>query len=898
MCRVRSDVWSVLAVLVAGWPASGVALGVVRVVGEPVVGKEADARVVGFLTDRGLDDLLGAYWRGRLSSGDAEERTLAAETLGRLYAGQLAAAVDGATRRAVEERCRELLQAMPDADTFELRITLAKTTYLKAEEIAERDRLRLTTAEEREEAVRILEASGAAFKDIAAKVHRRAEALERSAEVAKDERVEEIRARLDEARRLRSLARYYAGWSDLYLGVMTSRPAAAQSAIEQFGWLLGAAEGKAPTVERMPKSLLKYEHIARASLGVAMAHAAKGNGPEAVRWLDAVEGAEGLSPGLAEQLAVRRLGVLMDAGQWTLAEDSARRMRVTDGRASPLKAGVARLVVVSGLEYAAKNAGSSAQGESARRCARAAMNDLVALGEIGQVLDLAKRYGESSIEGDGFVPAYVRAVRAYERAREDHRKAEEGAGGAAGEEPTREAGVMGSYEKAGELFEAAEAAKDAGSFGASRWRASSLRGMCLYYSGRLVEAADRFQMVAESDAGEDQRREAMWYAVLSLDRAAERDGSLAERRDRLATLYVSTYPTSENAARLLMRRGGIVSVERAAEILLGVDRSSPVYLGARRQAARLLYQSLRSATGKERDFAAQRFAAVAEEVLDAEMARSVSDVSKEAAAEAARTGMLYGRQIADAVLSTSAPDTARAEAALAKVERLASLHSIPTGDIEAELTFRRVQIALGKGDEAAARALLDRLGGEKSEYAKAADRLLYRRAWEAFEGTGREEAARRVIEYGRRLLGRLEREGLGPQDSATAAVMDGIAAAAFSLRGLEEPLGRVALGMDERLLSAGVRTAGVLRRHAVMSESAGNRDEALASWRELVQALPRGVEGWYEARYESIRLLAEKDPAAAREVMDQHKALEPAMGPGTWGEKFRELDAKLAGGGR
>jgi hypothetical protein len=58
------------------------------------------------------------------------------------------------------------------------------------------------------------------------------------------------------------------------------------------------------------------------------------------------------------------------------------------------------------------------------------------------------------------------------------------------------------------------------------------------------------------------------------------------------------------------------------------------------------------------------------------------------------------------------------------------------------------------------------------------------------------------------------------------------------------------------------------------------------------------VEGWYEARYESIRLLAEKDPAAAREVMEQHKALEPAMGPGTWGEKFRELDAKLAGGGR
>lgn len=896
MCRVRSNGWMIAVSVVAGWPAAGVALAG-GVAGEPVVGKEADARVVGYLKERGLDDLLGAYWRGRLNSPDVEERTLAAETLGTLYAGQLAAAVDGATRRAVEERCRALLQAMPDADTFELRITLAKTTYLKAEEIAERDRLRLTTEEEREEAVRILEQSGAAFKEIAQKVHRRAEALERSAEVAKDERVEEIRARLDEARRLRSLARYYAGWSDLYLAGMTSRPAAAQSALEQFGWLLGAAEGKAPTVERMPKSLLKFEHIARASLGVAMAHAAKGNGPEAVRWLDAVEGAEGVSPGLAEQLAVRRLGVLMDAGQWTLAEDTARRMRVTDGRTSPLKAGVARLVVVSGLEFAAKNAGGSAQAESARRCARAAMNDLVSLGEIGQVLDLAKKYGESSIEGDGFVAAYVRAVRAYERAREEHR-GEEGGGASAGEEPTRELGVIASYEKAGELFEAAEAARDAGSFGASRWRASSLRGMCLFYAGRLVEAADRFQMVAESDAGEDQRREAMWYAVLSLDRGAERDQSLAERRDRLATLYVSTYPGSENAARLLMRRGGIVTVERAAEILLGVDPSSPVYLGARRQAARLLYQALRSAAGKERDFAAQRFAGVAEEVLDAEMERSVGEVSKEAAAEAARTGMLYGRQIADAVLSTSSPDAARAERALAKVERLAGLHSIPMAEIEAELTFRRVQIALAKGDEAAARALLDRLGGETSEYAKAADRLLFRRAWETFEGTGREEAARRVIEYGKRLLARLEREGSGPKDAGTAAVMDGIAAAAFSLRAAEELTGRVALAMDERLLTAGVRTAGVLRRHAVMSEVVGNAEEALSSWRELVQALPRGAEGWYEARYESIRLLSKKDAAAAREVMDQHKALEPTLGPGVWAEKFKTLDAGLPGGAK
>src|SRR5205814_606714 len=97
--------------------------------------------------------------------GSQEERTHAAELLGKLYVRMLATATTPQARQILEEKARELLK-IPEADSFELRIDLAKATYLKVEEAVEKDRLRLTSSDEKAEAERVLRSVGPIFKEI------------------------------------------------------------------------------------------------------------------------------------------------------------------------------------------------------------------------------------------------------------------------------------------------------------------------------------------------------------------------------------------------------------------------------------------------------------------------------------------------------------------------------------------------------------------------------------------------------------------------------------------------------------------------------------------------------------------------------------------------------------
>jgi hypothetical protein len=50
---------------------------------------------------------------------------------------------------------------------------------------------------------------------------------------------------------------------------------------------------------------------------------------------------------------------------------------------------------------------------------------------------------------------------------------------------------------------------------------------------------------------------------------------------------------------------------------------------------------------------------------------------------------------------------------------------------------------------------------------------------------------------------------------------------------------------------------------------------------------------WYEARYQSLRLLFLVDAPRAREAMKQHVLLYPDYGPEPWGKKLKELDQTM-----
>ena len=80
---------------------------------------------------------------------------------------------------------------------------------------------------------------------------------------------DKARDELTDVRRLQSLAFYYAGWSNCYLAILGPGEPHATEALKSFGWLLGSA-GRPASLEKLPTSLLQYEHIGRASIGCAL----------------------------------------------------------------------------------------------------------------------------------------------------------------------------------------------------------------------------------------------------------------------------------------------------------------------------------------------------------------------------------------------------------------------------------------------------------------------------------------------------------------------------------------------------------------------------------------------------------------------------------------------------
>ena len=146
-----------------------------------------------------------------------------------------------------------------------------------------------------------------------------------------------------------------------------------------------------------------------------------GNDAEAERWFDLLQTAEDVPAAVLDQVFSRRLVVYAQARRWS---DLQRLVVLQQHRTGqPLTVPDARLLGVLTLEAAGERAGIAGREELVASLAQTAFRDLIARGDLGQVIDLVNRYGTAPIGADGFVPGYVRAVKAYDRALEAHREA-------------------------------------------------------------------------------------------------------------------------------------------------------------------------------------------------------------------------------------------------------------------------------------------------------------------------------------------------------------------------------------------------------------------------------------------------------------------------------------------
>ncbi|MCW5753585.1 MAG: hypothetical protein KIT24_02615 [Phycisphaeraceae bacterium] len=854
-----------------------------------------EERVERYMERLGLDDLLAAQLRDRLMRTPPSGRVAVAEHLGAIYVRQLRAAGTVEERRRIEQLADQLLSSVEESQSYDLRIEIAKARYLEAEASAERARLLLIDKSQQDEAIRVLSSVRSTFGPLSVRLHREVENLEREERSAGGrDRLAEIERRLTEARRLRSLAKYYSGWTNYYLAELTQQQNFAVDAIGEFAYLLSAGGERMPTADRLPRNLLQYEHVARSALGVSMAHSLRGDDAAALRWLEIVINDEGVPEAVRRQFFSRRVMVYSQLRRWADIEWMLhQRARRGEEGMSVQEARLLAVRTLGSLRHA--RSGGTDRDALIHSLAQAALAELVRRGEVGHVLDLVSTFEAEVVGSDGFIVRYVNGLRQYEATRRSHAESSED-----DQEPTATPVTAARYRQAAVMLSAAAEAADASEFATQRARCRVLAGLSQFFAGDLEQAARTLQAAYASAPDAASGEEALWYAIVALDRAVERERTmLAPRRDELSAIFLQTYPRSERAAKLLIRRAGseLADPQQAVRVLLAVQPDSPLYHAARSHASTLLYRLFRASPGSERDFAALRFVEVAEEVVELDRHEAISG-DGETMARAGEAIVLRLRQVVDALLSMTAPDYARAARTLDMIDQTARVAGIADASWADELAYRRLQLAIGQGRQREAEEHLVRLRASGGRYAEAADNLMYRTALAAYVvDTHNVESARTLLRHGLRLADTIGVKPGALQQAAIQSVFHRTAEAAAVVWTLEQDLlaRDTGLRLDRMLLEAGVRSQAVLRRHAELAEAAGDDEGALDSWRHLLSALPQGSDAWYEARYHSARLLALRDPERGLEVLDQHAALHPQYGPEPWGQRLRMLHAEVRG---
>jgi hypothetical protein len=857
---------------------------------------QGESAVEEYLRARGLNTLLMVHLIERLQTGEPAERSRIADRLGELYGDALEAAPSDEVRRHWEEESQKLLSIVPEAESYSLRLRLTKVAYLRAEDIAERHRLKLADDGQIASAKDTIRKSAIAFSDLGHRLSRVVDGLERREAAGQDDDPAKLRDELQKMVQLRSLAMYYAGWACYYDAFLTGARARADDALTSFGWLLNASGGREASTARVQGNMFKYDHVARAALGCALAESFRGRIPDAERWLELVEESEETSKEVRAQIGSRKIAILGAAKRWADLGIVVKGLRAADGAAGGgggvLQPAEAQLVAVLTLEAMQGDGVPKVAEGVVRQLSDQAIADLVRLGKVSAVLALAKRYGLGSLSGDGFIVAYIRGLLAYDKARELHEKS-----GEKTDEPTARADVANAYRDAATSLDAAQDGADAVRFKDERAGACFMAGLAMYYAGDLVAACDKLVQAADLAAGTARAEEALWQAVVAIDRAVEAgDGARRARRDQLAQLYLKAYPRGDKAARLLVRikEGAGLDPEQAVRVLLGVERESPLYESARREAANVLYKLVRASHGGAKDAAVVRYAEISFDLLALDQQRAIQS-SGQARAKAAADAVNRARQMLDALLSMSSPDADRAARVLKIIDELDASVGLDLTNVADEIAYRRLELALARGDQNAAKTHQDKLRSLGGRFSDLADRRLYRDAVREWQRRSSEPViAARVVEFGSRVI-----KGMGstPEvlaNPAAAGVHQTVAAAALQVwRATKDPAMLDLQGtLDRALLASTTPSAAILRRHAEGCEARGDPAGALDAWRRLLAGLRESDPAWFEARYHSLRLLAAGDPARAREAMDQHKVMHPKLGPAPWGDQLRALDAQ------
>jgi len=833
-----------------------------------------------YLEARGLDELAARRLEDLARTADGESRAAHLERLASLLARMLDGAADGAAKDRLLSRADALAASLDGASGDRLRLAAARTRYRAAARAAES--IRAGVAADAVAAARTLEAQADELLRIASRADERVKAIDRRLARSEGLGRDGLEIQLGEQRSLAGQCRFLAAWSLLYRGWLLRSRGDLERAQVLFADMLGARDGQLAPAD-VSVDLRREEAYASAILGIALAKARLSGHAEAARWTALLETRETIAS-IRDAVDGWKMVAALDGGGFESARRSFARLSGREDIGNWARVAVARSVEEGDAD------------PEASLLRREALAQLAAARDLGAIRALVGRYGEAILGADasGFVPLYVRALRLYEESQEEIAKSAGDEARLASEE------VRGAARAAADALGAALASADAADYPDAATACREMRAWSLRGAGSLLEAAKAFDGVAAARLG-DRAEGAARMAIACVDEArllsrdpAERAGMEGELVSRIDA-FLARFPGSDHVPALLVRKVAATAMPDATDIeeLLRVKRDSRDWLASRRQAASALYRMFRGGKAPRVE-TARRYMEVLDELV----------ADGDGGLPGASAGI--ARQALEVALAPEVRDTRLAGQLLEALERAGAAGEFDLREADEELAYRRLQLALYANRWSAVEAALAPF--EKPEatalWADAALRLAIRGAEAQRRAAGPDAPERAglvstIVRAGDAVL---ERAGgasaaLGAKD-ADRAILD-LARIALDARiellgtSSDAAEGRRGLVIADLLLARAPRDAGLLRAAALCAERAGDLERAAERLRALVGGLPARSDAWFEAKVDQIRVLAALDPARARAVLAQFRALYPELGPPAVRDRILEIERAM-----
>lgn len=837
--------------VIAVWLAVSVAAGV-------CVGAPQPDPTDAALRDAGMLDVLEARLLDELArAGEEEERSALIERLASVYTGMLRALPDPSPeRRALVQRAWNLADQAGADQAADLRLALLLDAYLPIERGAELFELGLLDEQDRVDMVRTLRTVRVRLETMAKTAVVNAVSAERRARLVQDGSRD---ADMREAFRRRSLTNYYAGWAGLTLATLESRRPD-NEVLPEFGWLLGG-EGGMPVLDQVTDSSLGLEHVARSAIGVGRARAQSGDALIAEQWLRRVSQASTVKPEIRTQAAFRLIRFKADQNSWTEALALALEARRSGGAEEALPTPEARFLALRVLAWMK---GDPRTTTAAADLGRVALSDLAARGEIGHVLELRKRFGGIPLLEDGFVGRYADALDALDRAEAE--------------------GLPKAFADAAARFGKAGKAGDASSFPVQQTDAALKQIYCELRAKRAAQAVALVKALLATGLSDQAREEARWLLIVALE--STEDQRVKEELAGEIRAYVGDYPGTPRATKLLVRHAGtgVLDPGESVDELRAVGEDDPVALDARRVLLRLMYRTWaqnKRPAGPQRD----ELVGLVRWIWQRETQADVPPSPRQRL-DTARIALdiaIAGRPRLDDLADDG---LANAQRALDDDTSLAEFAS--------EITLRRVELLASRGDLQGAETAARELQVAADKRADAADRAILAAAFSQLDEHPQDAHVNAVVvRVGGRVCDRVIPAPPKPLSMEASTIVDRVARAAATRwrAGRDETMGDMALRLGRVIIERGVPTAQGLRDIAALAADRRDARTELDAWSLLLAASKPDEEVWWEARYNTLRLLLRTDPVAARAAYEQHRVMFPVPGLLPWTTMIDDLFA-------